>query len=77
VFDSLPPSGIKSEALNRSFPREDFTFVPDGGARMLSLCKFVRLIKQMKEVTYKPNLELGTSMIILERALSYHLVFYK
>jgi hypothetical protein len=26
VFDSLSPSGIKFEALSRSFPREDFTF---------------------------------------------------
>jgi hypothetical protein len=28
VFDSLSPSGIKSEALSHSFPREMFTFVP-------------------------------------------------
>jgi hypothetical protein len=41
----------------------------------LALCKFVRLIKQMTEVTYKPTLELGTSLLSSERALSCHLVF--
>jgi hypothetical protein len=43
--------------------------------RLLALCKFVRLIKQMTEVTYKPTLELGTSLLSSERALSCHLVF--
>jgi hypothetical protein len=32
---------------------------------MLALCKFVRMIKKMTEVTYKPTLELGTSLLIL------------
>jgi hypothetical protein len=31
--------------------------------------------KQMTEVTYKPTLELGTSLLSSERALSCHLVF--
>jgi hypothetical protein len=75
VSDLCPPSEIKSEALGRSSPRENFSFIPDNGARMLALCKFVRLIKQMTEVTYKPTLELGTSLLSSERALSCHLVF--
>jgi hypothetical protein len=44
---------------------------------MLALCKFVRMIKQTTKVTYKPTLELSTSLLSSEMALSCHLVFNK
>jgi hypothetical protein len=46
-----------------------------GNVIVLELCKFVWLIKKTKEVTYKPTLDLVTSLLNSKRALSCHLVF--
>jgi hypothetical protein len=66
-----PPS---DEAIHEPFPptQEEENEVSHF---LLSLCKFVPLIKKTTEVTYKPTLELGTSLLNSERALSCHLVF--
>jgi hypothetical protein len=54
VSEYFLPSVLKSEL---SFiPGNISLSIPGNGTKMLALCKFVRLIKQTTEVTYKPTL---------------------
>jgi hypothetical protein len=75
VFDSLSPLGINSEALSRSFPREDFTFSPRQRCQNVSTLYICLNDKRNDRGNLQTTLELGTSLIISERVLSCQLVF--
>ena len=70
MSDPLLPSGVKTTDLVVSPGKVLFNFVHGNGAKMLALCKFVWLRKQMTEVTYIATLLLETILSNLEKALS-------
>jgi hypothetical protein len=60
-------------SMECTWPYSDLTSILVNAS--VSTLKICSADKQMTEVTYKPTLELGTSLLSLERALSCHLVF--